>query len=148
MSLMLDIIAGQISPLYKELLDDGLINGTFSTEFFNGHNYAACLFSGESVNPAEVARKINSCIKELKEKGITEEQFETVRKKTYGKTVRAFTDIDTVANGLVVSHFDKDDLFSEFKVLQEITAEYCYELLKNSFNKDLAVLSVVMPKEI
>ena len=143
MSLMLDIIAGQISPLYKELLDEGLINGTFSTEFFNGHNYAACLFSGESVNPAEVSRKINSCIKDLKERGITEEQFETVRKKTYGKTVRAFTDIDTVANGLVVSHFENEELFSEFEVIKNLKLEFVNELLKKCFDENKAALSVV-----
>lgn len=143
MSLMLEIIAGQISPLYKELLDEGLINGAFSTEFFNGHNYAACLFSGESVNPSEVARKINSCIKELKEKGITEEQFETVRKKTYGKTVRAFTDIDTVANGLVVSHFENEELFSEFEVIKNLKLEFVNDLLKKCLNEDKAALSVV-----
>ncbi|MBE6800017.1 MAG: insulinase family protein [Ruminococcaceae bacterium] len=143
MSLMLEIIAGQISPLYKELLDEGLINGSFSTEFFNGHNYAACLFSGESVNPSEVARKINSCIKALKKNGITEEQFETVRKKTYGKTVRAFTDIDTVANGLVVSHFENEELFSEFEVIKNLKLSFVNELLKKCFNEDKAALSVV-----
>ena len=143
MSLMLEIIAGQISPLYKELLDEGLINGSFSTEFFNGHNYAACLFSGESVNPQEVARKINSCIKALKEKGISEEQFETVRKKHYGKTVRAFTDIDTVANGLVVSHFENEELFSEFEVIKNLKLSFVNELLKKCFNEDKAALSVV-----
>ena len=143
MSLMLEIIAGQISPLYKELLDEGLINGSFSTEFFNGHNYAACLFSGESVNPPEVARKINSCIKALKEKGITEEQFETVRKKTYGKTVRAFTDIDTVANGLVVSHFENEELFSEFEVIKNLKLEFVNSLLQKCFDEDKAALSVV-----
>ncbi len=143
MSLMLDIIAGQISPLYKELLDEGLINGSFSTEFFNGHNYGASLFSGESVNPGEVARKINSCIKNLKEQGITEEQFETVRKKQYGKTVRAFTDIDTVANGLVVSHFENEELFSEFEVIKNLKLEFVNDLLKKCFNEEKATLSVV-----
>ncbi len=143
MSLMLEIIAGQISPLYKELLDEGLINGTFSTEFFNGHNYAACLFSGESVNPQKVSRKINSCIKALKEKGITDEQFETVRKKQYGKTVRAFTDIDTVANGLVVSHFENEELFSEFEVIKNLKLEFVNELLKKCFNEEKAALSVI-----
>ncbi len=143
MSLMLDVIAGQISPLYKKLLDEGLINGTFSTEFFNGHNYAASLFSGESVNPSEVARKINSCIKNLKENGITEEQFETVRKKQYGKTVRAFTDIDTVANGLVVSHFEKEELFSEFEVVKNLKLDFVNGLLKKCFDENRAALSVV-----
>ncbi|MGN1316865.1 MAG: EF-P 5-aminopentanol modification-associated protein YfmH [Acutalibacteraceae bacterium] len=142
-SLILEITAGQISPLYKELLDSGLVNGAFATEFFNGHNYASSIFSGESVNPREVARKINSCIQHLKETGITEEQFETVRKKQYGKTVRAFTDIDTVANGLVVSHFENEELFSEFEVIKNLKLDFVNDLLKKCFNEDKAALSVV-----
>ena len=147
-SLLLDMIAGQSSDLYKELLDEGLINDTFSTEYFNGHGYAVPMFSGESQNPKKVTLRIHERIMEFKEKGFSSEEFEIVRKKHYGKTVRAFTDVDTIANGLVVSHFENDNLFSEFKVLQEITADYCYELLKNSFDKEKAVLSVVNPKDI
>ncbi len=147
-SLLLDMIAGQSSDLYKELLDSGLINDTFSTEYFNGHGYATPMFSGESLDPKKVATLIDEKINEFKLKGFSDEEFEIVRKKHYGKTVRAFTDVDTIANGLVVSHFENDNLFSEFKVLQEITAEYCYELLKNSFDNDKAVLSVITPKEI
>ncbi len=143
MSLLLDVVAGQMSPLYKELLDEGLVNGTFGTEFFNGHNYAATLFSGESVDPKEVARKINACIMNLKEQGITEEQFETVRKKQYGKTVRAFTDIDTVANGLVVSHFENEELFSEFEVIKNLKLDFVNELLTKCFDENKAALSVV-----
>ena len=142
------MIARQSSDLYKELLDSGLINDTFSTEYFNGHGYATPMFSGESLEPKKVAALIHEKITEFKQKGFSDEEFEIVRKKHYGKTVRAFTDVDTIANGLVVSHFENDDLFSEFKVLQEITADYCYELLKNSFDSDKAVLSVVNPKEI
>ncbi len=147
-NLLLDMVAGQSSDLYKELLDNGLINDSFSTEYFNGHGYAIPMFSGESLDPQRVARLIDEKISYYKEKGFTEEEFEIVRKKQYGKTVRAFTEVDTIANGLIVSHFDNDNLFSEFKVLQEITAEYCYELLKNSFAKESAVLSVVNPKEL
>ncbi|MBR2875838.1 MAG: insulinase family protein [Clostridia bacterium] len=147
-SLLLDMIAGQSSDLYRELLDSGLINDTFSTEYFNGHGYATPMFSGESLEPKKVAELINEKIGEFKKSGFTVDEFEMVREKHYGKTIRAFTDVDTIANGLVVSHFDNDDLFSEFKVLQEITSDYCYELLMNSFDSEKAVLSVIMPKDI
>ena len=147
-SLILDIIAGQSSDLYKELLDEGLINDSFSIEYFNGHGYATPMFSGESTEPKKVAERINEKIEYFKKNGFSNEDFEIVRKKHYGKTVRAFTDVDTIANALVISHFENDDLFSEFKVLQEITSEYCYDLLKNSFDNTKAVLSVVLPKEI
>ena len=127
----------------KELLDEGLVNNTFSTEYFNGHNYAAPIFSGESSDPKKLARRINERIRELKEKLISEEEFETVRKKQYGKTVRAFSDIDIVANSLVVSHFENEELFSEFDVIRSLDLKYVNNILLNSFDEDKAVLSVV-----
>ena len=109
---------------------------------------AKILIAGDYAPRARVAKLIDEKISYYKEKGFSDEEFEIVRKKHYGKTVRAFTDVDTIANALVISHFENDDLFSEFKVLQEITSEYCYDLLKNSFDNTKAVLSVVLPKEI
>ena len=147
MSLILDIVAGQMSPLYKELIDDGLVNNTFSTEYFHGYNYAAPLFSGESVNPREVAARIKKAIGALKDSLITTEQFETVRKKQYGKTVRAFSDVDTLANGLVVSHFVNEELFSEFEVIKDLDLDFVNNLLVRSFNENTAVLSVVCQKQ-
>lgn len=146
MSLILDIAAGQISSLYKELLDEGLINGTFSTEFFNGFNYSAPIFSGESTDPEKVSERINERLQQLKKTGVTSDEFETVRKKQYGKTVRAFSDIDTVANGLVISHFEDEELFSEFEVIKNLKLDFVNELLKKSFNEDMTVLSVIKSK--
>lgn len=143
MSVILDIIAGQISPLYTQLLNEALINDCFTTEFFNGYKYSATLFSGESAYPEKVAERIRERIRELKKNGISEEEFETIRRKQYGKTIRAFTDIDTVANGLVVSHFENQGLFDEFEVIKNLELDYVNELLKKSFNEDKAVLSVV-----
>ena len=83
----------------------------------------------------------------MKETGVTADEFETVRRKQYGKTVRAFTDIDTVANGLLVSHFAGEELFSEFDVLRSLTTDFINDLLRRSFREDRAVLSVIVPKQ-
>ena len=143
MSLIMDVAAGQMSPFYKELLDEGLVNNSFTTEFFNGHNYAVSMFSGESSDPRAVARRINERFAELKRTLITEEEFEIVRKKQYGKTVRAFSDIDTLANGLIISHFENEDLFAEFKVIKEMKLSFVNDMLRKSFDESRAVLSVV-----
>lgn len=143
MSLIMDVAAGQMSAFYKSLLDEGLVNNNFSTEFFNGHKYAVSMFSGESSDPQAVARRINERFAELKKTLITEEEFEIVRKKQYGKTVRAFSDIDTLANGLIVSHFENEELYAEFKAIKEMKLSFVNEMLQKSFNEDKAVLSVV-----
>ena len=146
MLIILEVLAGQMSPFYKKLLDDGLVNTSFSTEYFNGFNYAAPIFSGESVNPREVCERIKNAVAELKAKGISEEEFEIVRKKQYGKTVRAFSDIDTVANGLITTHFAKDELFAEFNAVKNMEVSFVNELLRKSFDESKAVLSVVCQK--
>ncbi len=145
-TIILDVLAGQMSSFYKELLDEGLVNNTFSTEYFNGYNYATVIFSGESKDPVAVAEKIKARIKELKKELISREDFEIARKKQYGKTVRAFSDIDIVANSLIVSHFEDDELFSEFEVIKAFTVDYVNEVLLNSFDEDKAVLSVICNK--
>ncbi len=146
MTLILDILAGQMSDLYRELLDDGLINGTFSAEYFTGTGYALPLFSGESKNPRETADRIKKRIAYYKENGIGKDEFEMARRKYFGKTVRQFSDIETVANGLIVSYFGKEDVFSEFEVLKNITPDDVNTLLRNSFSEDKSALSVVNPR--
>lgn len=147
MALLLEIAAGQMTDFYNDLMHDGLINDTFATEYFNGYGYASSIFSGESTDPRAVAERIKQRLAALKETGVTADEFETVRRKQYGKTVRAFTDIDTVANGLLVSHFAGEELFSEFDVLRSLTPDFINDLLRRSFREDRSVLSVIVPKQ-
>ncbi len=145
-TIILDVLAGQMSPFFKELLDEGLVNNTFSTEYFNGYNYAAVIFSGESKDPKTVAQRIKARITAMKKELISAEDFEIARKKQYGKTVRAFSDVDVVANSLIVSHFENEELFSEFEFIKSLTLDYVNEVLLNSFDEDKAVLSVICNK--
>ncbi len=147
MNIIFEIAVGQMSDFYKQMLEDGLINNNFGTEYFRGPGYAVTSFSGESSDPQKVADCIRARMSELKRSGVDAEEFEIVRKKHYGKIVRAFTDIETVANGLLVSYFENDELFSEFKALRELDVDYVNNLLRASFNDDKTVLSVIMPKQ-
>lgn len=147
MSVIREVAVGQMSDFYRELLDKGLINGNFGSEYFYGPEYAAVLFSGESAEPEAVAQYIEGRISYLKNTGISWEEFEAVRKKSYGKTVRSFSDIESIANGLVVSHFENDELFSEFDILRELELDYVNKLLKESFESEKTVLSVIKPNE-
>ncbi|HOD03131.1 MAG TPA: pitrilysin family protein, partial [Clostridiales bacterium] len=80
-SIILDILASKTSPLYKELLDEGLINSEFEAEYFTGTGFAVTLFSGESSDPKKVAQKIVAETVKIKERGISREDFERSRKK-------------------------------------------------------------------
>ena len=96
-ALLLDMIAGEASPLYKRLVNDGLINDEFSFEYFNGNGYSAIIFEGESNNPKAVAEEIKAEITRLKSEGINKKLFAAVRRGMYGNSIRLFNNVESIA---------------------------------------------------
>lgn len=144
-AVLLDIIAGDASPLYKRLTEDGLINDEFSFEYFNGPGYASVIFEGESQNPQIVAEAIKNEVNRLKEDGINKKLFNAVRSSLYGNAIRSFNSIESITMGLVDCAMNDTDLFDEVKYLKSITADDVYKRLAVLEN-DKTVLSVILPK--
>lgn len=146
-NIVMDIICGQTSKLYNEMLEEGLINASFDFEYFFGYGYAASIFSGESVNPTEVKNRINARIEELKKNGINEADFERIRRKCYGRAVMAYNDIDEIANNLVSSSFADECVFDDIDILEKLTLKDINDRLNASVDTDCCSLSVINPKE-
>lgn len=147
MEIILDIIAGPSSPLYKRLLDKKLINTTFSYEYFTGFGYSSVLFGGESADPEQVEKEIKAEIAKYKENGIEEKDFSRIRKKLYGRMIMSFNDVDEIANNMAVSYFWYEDVFTDFEKYQNVTLEYVNEILNKTLQDEYSVLSVILPLE-
>ena len=147
MGMLLDIIAGHSSPLYKRLLDMKLINTTFDYEYFDGFDFSCVLFSGESSDPKAVAEEIKKEIKYYRENGIDEKIFSRTLKKFYGKFIMDFNDVDGLANIMALSYFAGDNIFSVFDIYKTITADYLEELLGKTLLENYSALSVILPEE-
>ncbi|MBQ7202407.1 MAG: insulinase family protein [Eubacterium sp.] len=141
--ILLDIICGKMSPLYCEMLDEGLINPSFDTSYFYGNGFESVMFEGESENPNEVVRRIKAEIARLKEQGIDSELFETVRRSLYGKEIMSFNDIDTIANSLVACDFNGWNIFDEFDIYKEVTLSDIQNRLNSMMKEEYSALSVV-----
>lgn len=143
-SVLLEIIAGDASPLYKRLVNDGLINDGFSSEYFTGYGYAAVIFDGESSNPKKVAEEIKSEVERLKAEGIDKKLFSAVRQGMYGDAIRTFNSVEAIAMQLVDCAIHDNGLFDEIKFLKSITVEDINKRLQLlDINK--TVLSVINP---
>lgn len=143
-AVLLEIIAGEISPLYKELINDGLINDEFSSEYFTGRGYASMIFEGESSNPKLVAEKIKAEVERLKTDGIDKKLFSAVRQGMYGDAIRTFNSVESIAMQMVDCAINDNNLFDEIKYLKAITVEDINKRLKLlDINK--TVLSVITP---
>ncbi len=144
-ALLLEIIAGDSSPLYKKLINEGLINDEFSFEYFTGHGYSAVIFEGESADPKRVAEEIKAEVERLKTDGIDKKLFSAVRCGMYGEAVRSFNSVESIATQMVSCAMSDSGLFDELKYIKSATPEKVYKRL-SLLDNDKTVLSVVNPE--
>lgn len=144
--IMLEILCGDCSYLYKKLIDSNLINDEFSYDYFNGPDYAVVFFDGESCNPKLVAKEIDFEIQRLIEEGIDTRLFEAVKKSEFGDSIRGFENLDGIVSDMVESAFYSDDIFDSINIIRDIKKDEIIRRLKGLKSQN-AVLSIVKGKD-
>lgn len=146
-NILLEILAGDTSELYSQLFEEGLINASFSKEYFIGYGYEAVIFEGESENPKLVSEKIKNAVSDMKKNGIDDEKFEIARRSLYGKEIMEYNDIDNIANGFVAAKFNGwNSIFDAFEIYRTVTKEDIENRLANMMDEKYSALSVVKEK--
>ena len=145
MEILLDMISGPSTDLYKRLFDANLINNNFGFEYFTGFGYSCVLFAGESNDPKTVAEEIKKEIKTFRENGFDEKVFERTKKKLYGRMIMGMNDVDGLANNMAVSYFANEDVFTDFETYKTVTVEDVREMLDKTLDEKYSTLSVILP---
>ena len=143
--ILLECIASDHSELYRRLLDAGLINDTFGSEYFKGPGYAAVVFAGESVDPDEVFREILREVETLRQKGVNRKAFERAKKAVYARKAAAFDNMENIAHGLIEAAFDGYQIYDIMEAVASCTYEDVCARMKEQLCSERAVLSVVLP---
>lgn len=142
---LLKLISSDITPLYKKLTEEKLINDEFDGEFFTGRGYAALLFDGESAEPKLVAENIKSEIARLKKEGIDKECFEAVKRDIYGSTVKRYNSVEDIVMSFIDSAVCDYNSFDELEIIKNLTCRDIESYL-DFLNDENTVLSVVLPR--
>lgn len=139
------VLAGTSSPLYQELLQEGLINPTFSTEIFNGDGFFTVIFGGESRDPRAVRDRIAAALTNAQESGLDEVLFNEFKKSTYGALVRELNNVSSVTNSMIASHMAGYGLYDTLRVLSELKLENCNRFLRQEMDTNRMTLSIIEP---
>lgn len=141
--ILLFLLASSTSPMYRELMDKGLINPSFSYEQFEGPGYNSIIFSGESRDPKRVEEIIKNYIIKLREEGISEEEFENARRATYGDALSSLNSVDTTANLVEDFFFNGRNVFTYFDAVASATPEDITNCLGKILDTENSTLSVI-----
>jgi predicted Zn-dependent peptidase len=141
--ILVEIIAGENTPIYRELYDKGLINATFGGEAMAVRSLLAVTFGGESREPETVYEAILERVRQLKRDGISEKLFQQCKKATYGRYIGMFSRPEAVASTLLLSHFTGVEMYSLIESLGNVTREQLEQRLKNQYHEEWTSLSIV-----
>ena len=144
--ILLEVLCGESSPLYRTLYDSGLINGTFEYEVLAGRDYLCCMYGGESREPKKVYEAICQEAKRMAAEGIDPEAFRRCKKATYGRYIGMFSRVDSVASLMVLCHFaGLDSMYDLLDMAKELTLEDLEARLREDVDPRYSALSVVNP---
>ncbi len=145
--LILDILFKKGSRLYDKLYREGLVFGGISCDYTEHTDYGYTMISGETRDIETVKQEIFSAIENAKVSGIDEEDFKRAKKKKIGSFIKLFDSIEFIANNYLSYHFKGMDILDYYEVLKSIEIETLNERLKEHFDRDMSVVSMVLPKE-
>ena len=117
--ILMSALASPTSALYRDLLDNNLINNTFSYELFEGPGYCSVIFGGESRAPKQAAEMIKRYIAKAKAEGISDEDFIIAKKAVYGDAISSLNSVSNISNTFADYYFNGNEYFT---YIEEVAA--------------------------
>ncbi len=141
--ILLNLIIGRSSDLYKELYNEGVIYAQPSLEYEFTNIYAHILITGQSNEPDKVYQKLKEQVNKYKSEGINAQDVERMKKMIYGGYVKEYNDVADIARMFLADHFKGIDSFDYLEEMKGITVEYLEQVLKDVFKEEKMVISIV-----
>ena len=145
--ILLNIIIGKSSKLYKELYEEGLLLAQPDFDYEFTAQYAHILISGTSKEPRKVVQKITDKIEQLKQQGLNNEEFERARRKLYGDYVIEYNSVANIARMFLADTMKKVQSFDYIEEFEIVTKEYTQNILNEMFKNKNKVLSIIEPNK-
>ena len=141
--ILLNMLIGKSSKLYKNLYEKGLLFSEPDLDYEFSKQYAHIVISGQSRKPEEIPGLLEKELEQLKTNGINEQDFERIKKKIYGDYVKEYNDPADIARMFMGDYFKGINSFEYIEQHESVTIQYAQEILKQVFNKDKMVVSIV-----
>ena len=141
--ILLNMLIGKSSKLYKELYEAELITGEPYLEYEFSKQYAHVSITGQSNDPKKVLEKFEAEIKQMKENDIDSAHFQRVKNMIYGNYVKEYDDVAEICRMFVGDYMKGINSFEYIEEYEQVTPEYTKQVLEEVFKEEKTVLSIV-----
>ncbi len=147
MTVLSEMLFSRSGDFYNDLFEAGIITPTYAYGSSIGEGYGYFAISGEADDPRLIYDKFCEYIASVREKGLSQEDFERSRRILYADYVTGFDATEDIAQSLLTYAMDGIDLFDFIPTIQSLTLGEITALLEACFTPERYALSVVSPLE-
>ena len=144
--ILLNMLIGKSSKTYKTLYEQGIIMAQPYLEYEFEKTYAHIAITGQSKEPKKVREAICKKINEYKENGLDEEHFKRIKNMIYGGYIKEYNDVSQIARMFISDYFKGINSFDYLENFSQVTKEYAANILKEVFNEEKMVISIIKGK--
>ncbi len=141
--IILNVLMGDSSELFKELYQEGLLYSSPSMSFEFGKNYAHILISGTSKDPDKLYEKTKLQIEKFLRNGVPAEDFERIKKMIYGEYIKEYDDVTEISRMFLADSMKGINSFEYLDEIENVDLDYVNKVLQENFKEEKMVLSVV-----
>jgi len=144
--ILLNMLIGKSSKLYKKLYEEELITGVPYLEYEFSKQYAHIAITGQSNDPKKVLEKFKSDMENLKNKELDVAHFQRIKNMIYGDYVKEYDDVAEICRMFVADYVKGINSFEYIENYNQVTPEYAKQILKEVFDEEKMVISIVKGK--
>ena len=143
--IILNMLLGASSKLYKKMYEDGVLIYKPELDYDFSKTYAHITISGQSKNPKMLLEEVKKELKNMKEKGVDDEYFDIIKRKIYGSYISDYNYIGNVARMFLSDYFKGINSFEYLENYSTIEKEYVMQILNEVFVEEKMILSIINP---
>ena len=134
-----------MTPLYRRLYDEGLVNPEFGCEYLCLPGCCCLLFTGESDEPDQVRELLMAEIARLRRDGVEEELFTLCKNQMYGRFLQDLENVDDACGAMMSSALKGRSLDKELEALASLTKADLEEALAGMLAAERSAMVVIRP---
>jgi predicted Zn-dependent peptidase len=141
--ILFEMLIGPSSSFYQELLEEGLIDDSFGTDYNLESSYGFSLMGGNAKYPDKLVDKIKARFGEIQHTGLNSQDFERIKKKKIGGFLKALNSPEYIANQFTRYQFNQLNLFDVLPTLEGLKYEDIEERFNNHIKPEQFTICIV-----
>ncbi len=143
--MVIDILCGGMSSLYRTLYDQNLVNPGFDGDVLRVDEACAIFFTGQSDDPALVESMLLAEIRRLREEGVDEEIFTLCKNEKYGQMIENLENVEDSASQMANFALANQTVAQQIEMFASLTKADADAALQKILSEERICTMLILP---